>query len=449
MLPIPKRVLPVSEGTTTNDLVHKKRVNVLLVEDDDIDARIVRRTLKADDLSKLEFRVTHCTTLKLALEALDKDSFDVALVDLNLPDSSGKETVDRILSAAPDSIVIALTGNANQRLALEAVGAGAADYLNKSSVEASGLVRAIRYAMERQRAKKRLTKTIAAKQEAEARAALADEFREARDRAEAANQAKSEFLANISHELRTPVHGMLSFARFGVRRIDTAPKEKLHSYFKQIASSGEVLLSLLNDLLDLSKFQAGGFKFDFAPTNLIERINAQLCAFEAEALKNKISVKVVSNDDEPLPVIQADSGRLDQLFRNLISNAMKFSPEDSVVEISVSQSNDSVIARISDQGPGIPEDEIDAIFEKFVQSTLTKTAAGGTGLGLAICREIAETHGGSIQAKNRAGGGCEFVVSLPIENKNDACDTDLTPISSTKNLVKLRWFFHRQKFLNY
>ena len=389
-------------------------VNVLLVEDDNIDARIVRRTLTVDDPSKMQFKITHCTTLQLALAALKDNAFDVALVDLNLPDSSGKMTVDQILSAAPNSVVIALTGTEDERLAVEAVGAGAADYLNKSSVESNGLIRAIRYAIERQRAKRRLTKTIAAKQEAEARAALADEFREARDRAEAANQAKSEFLANISHELRTPVHGMLSFARFGVRRIDTATKEKLHAYFQQIEASGEVLLSLLNDLLDLSKFQAGGFQFDFAPTNVIERINAQLCAFETELAKNKITIKVDHCDAEIVPIIDADSRRLDQLFRNLISNAIKFSPIDSVVEVTVTQSGDSLIAKVSDQGPGIPADEIEAIFEKFIQSSLTKTAAGGTGLGLAICREIAETHGGSILAKNRDSGGCEFRVSLPI-----------------------------------
>ena len=416
-----------------NTSVQQKQINVLLVEDDEIDARIVRRTLSVNDPAKMHFKVTHCTSLKAALAALNDDCFDVALVDLNLPDSSGKGTVDLILSAAPDSIVIALTGTDDERLAVEAVGAGAADYLNKSGVEANGLIRAIQYAMERQRAKKRLTATIAAKQEAESRAALADEFREARDRAEAANQAKSEFLANISHELRTPVHGMLSFAKFGVRRIDTASKEKLHSYFQQIESSGEVLLSLLNDLLDLSKFQAGGFKFEFAPTKVEERINAQLAAFEAEAAKSEICITIMSRSDTPLPAIEADSGRLDQLFRNLISNALKFSPRGSVIEIAVSQSDDFVVAKILDQGPGIPEDEIDAIFEKFVQSSFTKDASGGTGLGLAICREIVETHGGSIQAKNRTGGGCEFKVSLPVTQ--DAASSENEPNNETPTSI--------------
>jgi len=408
-----------------SQLALASNVNVLLVEDDDIDARIVRRALRKGDATGVCFEVVHAETLHAAIEALHRQSFDVALVDLNLPDSRGRTTVDQVIAAAPNAAVIALTGMEDDALAVQAVAAGAADYLNKSAVDPPGLIRAIRYAIERQGAKERLEKTLVAQREAEARAAVADDLRDACERAEAANQAKSEFLANMSHELRTPVHGILSFAKFGVRRIDSAPLEKLESYFQQIASSGEVLLSLLNDLLDLAKLEAGHTQFDSEPTDIVERVRSQTNAFLATADEKQLSIDIRVLGETPLHSIQADAARLDQVFRNLISNAIKFSPADSSIEIEISQVAGAIVTSIRDQGPGIPESETDAVFDKFVQSSTTKTAAGGTGLGLAICREIVLAHGGHIQVFNRDGGGCEFKVAFPIHHDSGLAATGI------------------------
>jgi PAS domain S-box-containing protein len=263
-----------------------------------------------------------------------------------------------------------------------------------------------------------------ARREAEAQRTRAEASRE---NAERANLAKSEFLANMSHELRTPMHAIISFANFGVDRHDRAERDKLLHYFRNIQKSGSRLLTLLNDLLDLSKLEAGKMQMDLASLQPAGLVAEAVGESEAFAQGRGVRLRVVAAGE--LGDVRWDGARLLQVLRNLISNAVKFSPAGAEVSIELRRTTvrmgrraddplvDGVEIRVRDAGIGIPEDELEAVFDKFVQSSKTKTGAGGTGLGLAICREIVLAHFGVIQAVNNPppAGGATFVVCLPAD----------------------------------
>jgi PAS domain S-box-containing protein len=241
----------------------------------------------------------------------------------------------------------------------------------------------------------------------------------AKDAAEAANEAKSDFLANMSHELRTPMHAILSFSRLGIDRTADAEVQlpKIRQYLDRIHQSGGRLLTLLNDLLDLSKLEAGKMRYEFARCDLVDVVNGIVAEMNAYARENGVRIDVRHQG----PVFAwCDPVRVGQVVRNLLSNAVKFTPAGTAVRIVLD--DDGNVARIAvlDEGVGVPEDELEAVFDKFVQSSKTNSGAGGTGLGLAICREIARQHRGTIQARNNPAGGACFTLTLPVFAEADA-----------------------------
>lgn len=239
-----------------------------------------------------------------------------------------------------------------------------------------------------------------------------DSMRRAKDDAELANHAKSEFLANMSHELRTPLHGILSFAQFGLREAPPGDDANLHELFDNIKGSGETLLVLLNDLLDLAKLEAGRMTFDMDEHVVQDLLEAGVAEFDSYVSGQNIHVGLVGDVGDLVATL--DPMRFMQVLRNLLSNAVKFSPEDGRVTVEATATADVLTVEISDEGMGVPADEREAIFDKFIQSSQTKTGAGGTGLGLAITREIVEAHGGTVSAHEAPGGGALFRVTIPL-----------------------------------
>lgn len=259
-------------------------------------------------------------------------------------------------------------------------------------------------------------------QDMQHRIILAQEQKEAREVAEKANKAKSEFIANMSHELRTPLHGILSFADFGFNKIGNVPEQRIKGYFSQILASGNRLKVLLNDLLDFSKLEAGKMEMVISQVALQNIINE--CADEQQALLKSNKLVVDIEFAVELPVIDCDRNRIGQVIMNLLSNAIKFSPYGGKISIHGQvvkmKHNDmgtveAVQISVADQGSGVPEDELDVIFDKFVQSSKNKNSAGGTGLGLSICKEIIKAHGGTISAMNNSEGGTIFTFVIPCQ----------------------------------
>ncbi len=236
-------------------------------------------------------------------------------------------------------------------------------------------------------------------------------MRLAKDAADEANSAKSEFLANMSHELRTPLHGILSFARFGVTKFDTADREKLLTYYQRIESSGRTLLRLLNELLDLSKLEARAVTLECGPLVLATLIVE--VAEESGALLREKGLSLGLPPSEPRIMIWGDHDKLAQVIRNLLGNSAKFTPNGGQIRVALSELDDTVTISIHDSGPGIPDEDCELVFDKFVQSNATRNGAGGTGLGLAICREIVTLHKGTIRAEQTHGKGALILMTFP------------------------------------
>ena len=235
--------------------------------------------------------------------------------------------------------------------------------------------------------------------------------REARDAAETANRAKSEFIANISHELRTPLQSIVGFSELGAVRATDNPRWQ--ELFKDIQAGGQRMLTLVNELLDLSKAGDMSASLDIRPHDLLA-ITSEV-GKELWPLASKRSVRIrISHGPGPLTA-DVDAFRIQQVVRNVLANALRFAPADSVIEVdcrNLADAGSEIVIR--DYGPGIPAGELELIFDPFVQSSRTRDGSGGTGLGLTICRKIMNAHGGSITAENAQGGGAKMTLRLPV-----------------------------------
>jgi signal transduction histidine kinase len=344
-------------------------MKILLVEDDDFDAEWVRRALKGIERFSLE----RAETLSGGLDLLQKGDFGLVLSDLHLPDALQTGVFQAIAQKVPLVPVILLTGDSDDRTAIEAVQQGAQDYLVKGEVDARGLVRAIDYAVERNRLL----------------------------------VMREHFVHIVSHEIKNPLGNLK--ASLALMRGGYCPGERDREEILRIAANAvERLIATTSDLLDLAKMESGKVELKAERFDLNAMLQ-ELGRFLEPALKKKgLALKNLPPGRE-MPVV-ADPGRIWRVFFNLAHNAIEYTQEGSV-EFSAEDGPEGVRCCVSDTGPGIPESDLPRLFLKF--SRVGSRKGKGTGLGLSICREIVELHRGRLWAENTPGRGAKFTFTIP------------------------------------
>jgi len=238
-----------------------------------------------------------------------------------------------------------------------------------------------------------------------------DELRRLYTELEAASQHKSAFLANMSHELRTPLNAIIGFSQVLRDEMFGSVNEKQAEYLDDIVSSGNHLLSLINDVLDLSKVEAGQVELEVHPFSLREALERGVVMVRERATEEGVRVAFVA--DPEVDVVDGDERRIKQVIFNLLSNAVKFTPAGGEVDVSATQVNGEVRVSVADTGPGVAPEDWDRIFEEFQQSETGIGQREGTGLGLALSKRFVELHGGRIWLESELGRGSTFTFALP------------------------------------
>lgn len=354
---------------------------VLLVEDNPGDARLLREYLLMADR---RVAVVVAESLGEAFERHEQRPVSIVLLDLSLPDSRGIETVERLLERTPDVPVIVLTGVDDEELALEAVRAGAQDYLVKGRVGSEVLARAMRYAIERHR--------------------LLGEEREL-------HQRESEFVATASHELRTPLHSIRGFTRLLLDQ--TVEPRVQREFLTTIDIEANRLSVIVSDLLDVARIETGSLELRYEELDLPELV-AEACAALAPNAAEK-NIELRQDLHEGRAALVTDRACLSRALVNLIGNAVKFTDAGGAVTVRVTAADGEATISVQDTGPGIPQESRSRLFQRFSQLDASSTREhGGTGLGLYITKQLVESLQGRIWLESEVGLGSTFYVALPL-----------------------------------
>jgi signal transduction histidine kinase len=374
-----------------------EKVRVLLVEDDEDDYVLTRELL--DEINPNGYDLDWISNYNDALEAMARNEHHVCLLDYRLGPHTGMELLLQARARDYHAPIILLTGQQDRTLDLEAMAAGADDYLVKGQISADLLERSIRY-------------SVANRRNEQERIQLLKE-QEARSRAEEANRAKDEFLALVSHELRNPLNAIIGWARIltnangDLKVIDQARDV--------IDRSARIQVQLIDDLLDLARVAGGKFHLDAEPVDIVTVVTSAIDAFRPTSEAK--GVRLEAQLDPAVGEVVGDSARLQQVVSNLLSNAIKFTPEGGRVEVELNRVDSNVRIEVRDTGCGISAEFLPYIFERFRQANEGGGRLGGLGLGLALVRYIVEAHGGTVVAASAGTNqGTTFTVTLPAKS---------------------------------
>lgn len=365
-------------------------ISLLIIDDDQDDFFIVKSLL--EDISRSPLDLDWAATYEEGEIFLRQNRHSICLMDYRLGAKDGIALLKRSAELGFTAPIILLTGMHERQVDIAALEAGAVDYLVKDGLSAESLARSIRYALGRREMELERIERL---------------------RAEAENRSKSEFLAHLSHELRTPLSAILGFTE--ILMASNRDQESL-SQLNIVHRNGRHLLGLLNDILDLSKIEAGKLELEIQPVHFIPFLTDIYALMTAAALDKNLDLNVSASTELP-HIIQTDPTRLRQVLLNILGNAIKFTQEGSVnLNVGIdnqSADKDTIKFSVTDTGIGINKKRLSAIFQPFVQvKNRLKQPRTGTGLGLTISKQLIEHLGGSIHAQSKEGVGSCFTFSI-------------------------------------
>ncbi len=407
-------------------------ISILVLEDDPEDIDL----LKAYLAKTKNFQATFESVESLAegLEYLSQHKVDVVLCDLSLPDAQGIDTFCTLYAQFPQLAIIILSGLDDEELAVQALAEGAQDYLIKGGFNRHLLTRTILFALERQQLRlkqekfSQLLEEQVNKRTAELNHAVQQlrekdaQLREALAQEKELSELKSRIISTISHEYRTPLTTILSSAELLETYRHKWDNEKQNKYFQKIQNAVYHLTDIVDDVLFINKAEFE--KLEFQP-NFLDLVD--LCRGLVEELQATINHQhhlIFIHQGEAKP-FWGDSKRLRHLFTNLISNAIKYSPQGGTIKVNYIGEKTRVIIQISDEGIGIPLEDRDKLFKSFSRASNVSTIAG-TGLGLSIAKKCVELHQGEITFTSTVGVGTTFTLSLP----NNPTEHELSSVMS-------------------
>jgi signal transduction histidine kinase len=398
-------------------------VKLLLVEDNAGDARLIEEGLK--EAGREEFELERVDRLATACDRLAGGGIDLVLLDLGLPDSVGLETFHRAHERTPDVPFIVLTGLDDQDLAVRAVQEGAQDYLVKGQVSSNLLVRAIRYAIEREQARQKIQALNAQLEQRVVERTR--ELHEANLALEKANEdlrlldrMKTSFIRVTSHELNTPMQvvlGMLSILN------EDHPAESGHerAAMKAAMRGARRLQRLVESVLEIAKVGQYTVRLErtaTAPAALVDQVTADVAPY-ITLRRQQLDVELPGD----LPPVHIDREKVRDVLLNLLMNAIKFTPDGGTIRVRARRSADDELQfSVADTGDGVPEAEQEHIFEEFFVGFDTMHHSSGEyefgkrgiGLGLAIAKDFVKMHGGEIWLESQAGRGSTFYFTLKV-----------------------------------
>ncbi len=369
-----------------------KKINILVVDDDCDDRRLVELFLKKSS-QPVEFTVSTAGSLSQALEICRDSFFDVMVLDLQLPDSEGIQTVQKARKASPYIPIVVLTGLADEEMGLDAIRNGADDYLIKGQSLQYTLARAVRYAIERKQTEK-LKEVM---------------------------KTKSGFLSTLSHELRTPLTCMKESMDIILNGLVGEINDQQRKFLNITTRNIDRLARLIDNVLHFQRLEAGKMRLYMAQNDMNQVIKEVKETMAPLAEEKGIGLNIEL--DEKIPAGDFDKDKVTQVLTNLTDNAIKFTHKGGIVIESCRQ-DDSVCVSVKDTGLGIKQANLPRLFCEFEQLSDPKDGKiGGSGLGLAISRKIIEEHNGRIWVESEFGKGTTFYFILPLQQKTNAAAT--------------------------
>ena len=383
-------------------------VRVLMIEDDPDDYSLMRELLGDDPENKIVLEWV--SDFDAGLDAITRGEHDAFLVDYRLGKDDGLKLLREGLRLGCKAPMILLTGQGDRDLALQALDAGASDYLVKGKIDAAVLERSIRYALQQKRHADELERKVADRTAELERANAA--LHAGEEALKDADRRKDEFLATLAHELRNPLAPVRNAVE--ILRMKGPDIPELHWARDIIDRQTQAMAQLIDDLMDISRINLGKLKLK---REQVELANIVQGAIEtSRPLIENMGHELTMTLPPGLVIVDADRTRLAQVFLNLLNNAAKYTDRGGRIELRAELQGSDVVVSVTDSGIGIPADKLPTIFEMFsqVEGALSRSQ-GGLGIGLCLVKRLVKMHGGSVEAQSGGPGqGSEFVVRLPI-----------------------------------